>query len=189
MGNAMKRSAYLSAAVLIFVTLSACDSSSVRDASFPNPTAPASPPAPPPPAAQGDITIRSIEPASGARLAVRECEWYSWYVDMCADRAPMTFDVLYRGSVSEAVVTAGFYKNVSRCGIAYSGTPGPSLGGGSESVSFTVSMISLSDEYNRLLCPLPATTTRLVVQLWERGRPAAPLLTKEFVHTYTFSDP
>ena len=32
-------------------------------------------------------------------------------------------------------------------------------------------------------------TTRLVVQLWEVSRPAAPLLTQEFAHRYTFADP
>ena len=101
----------------------------------------------------------------------------------------MTFDVRYGANVSEAVVTAGFYNGAQRCGIAYSIIPGPQLTAGSDAVSFTASIISLSNEDTPLLCPLPATTTRMVVQLWESGRPAIPLLTKEFDHTYTFTQP
>ena len=100
----------------------------------------------------------------------------------------MTFDVQYGAHVSEAVVTVGFYHGSQRCGLAYSAMPGPGLTAGSDAVSFTASTISLSDEDHPLLCPLPATTTRMVVQLWERDRPAVPLLTKEFGHTYTFTE-
>jgi hypothetical protein len=99
----------------------------------------------------------------------------------------MRFDVQYSADVTEALVTASVYNGPQRCGMAFSTVPGPSLTGGSNAISFTVSTISLSDEEHPLLCPLPATTTRLVVQLWERGRPATPLLTKEFDHTYTFT--
>lgn len=36
------------------------------------------------------------------------------------------------------------------------------------------------------LTPLPGATTRMVVQVWgERGRSAAPLLTREFPHFWT----
>ena len=118
-----------------------------------------------------------------------QCQWYPLYVDFCADRSPMTLDVQYGADVSEAVVTASFYNGSQRCGMAYSAMPGPALTARSHAVSFTASTISLSDEDHPLLCPLPATTTRVVVQLWERGRPAVPLLTKEFGHTYTFTQP
>ena len=181
----MKTPAYLAATLVTLFAVSACDGPG-RSVSRTNPvpTAP-SPPAPPEP--QGDITVRSITPESGATLTVRQCEWYPLYEDFCADRSPMKFDVRYGADVSESVVTAGFYNGSQRCGVAYSAMPGPPLTAGSGAVSFTVSTISLSDEDHPLLCPLPATTTRIVVQLWERGRPAVPLLTKEFDHTYTFT--
>ena len=179
----MKTPAYLAAALVTLLAVSACDGPSARN-SVPNP----SPTAPSAPAPQGEITVRSITPGSGATLTVRRCEWYPLYVDFCADRSPMTFDVQYGAHVSEAVVTVGFYNGSQRCGLAYSAMPGPGLTAGSDAVSFTASTISLSDEDHPLLCPLPATTTRMVVQLWERDRPAVPLLTKEFGHTYTFTE-
>jgi hypothetical protein len=179
----VKTPAFVAATLVALVAVNACDDASGRDGSVANPI----PTAPSPPAPQGEITVRSVTPVSGATLTVQRCEWYSWIEDFCADRSPMTFDVRYGADVSEAVVTAGFYSGSQRCGMAYSTIPGPQLTAGSDAVSFTVSTISLSDEDHPLLCPLPATTTRMVVQLWERGRPAAPLLTKEFDHTYTFS--
>ena len=178
----MERPAYLAATLVAILAVNACDDRSVRPVAS-TPTAPSSA------VPRGDITLRSISPASGATLSVRPCEWYSWYVDVCADRSPMTFDVQYPDAVSEAVLTAAFYDGTQRCGIAYSATPGPALMGGSDAVSFTASIISLSDEDHPLLCRLPATTTRMVVELWERGRPATPLLTKVFDHTYTFIQP
>jgi hypothetical protein len=183
-GGTVKTPAYLAATLVALLAVSACDDDpSARNVSSTNPV----PTAPAPPAPVGDITLRSIIPESGATLTVRPCEWYPLYEDFCADRSPMRFDVQYEASVAEAVVTAGFYSGSQRCGIAYSALPGPLLTPGSGAVSFTVSTISVSDEAHPLLCPLPATTTRIVVQLWERGRPAVPLLTKEFDHTYTFT--
>jgi hypothetical protein len=172
----VRRSACFGGTLLAALVLAACDNT--------NATAPTSVPT-----TQGEITIRSIELGSGATLSVRQCEWYTWYVEMCADRSLMTFDVLYPEGVSEAVLTASFYNGSQRCGIAYSPLPGPPLRAGGSAFPMTVSAISLSDEDHRLLCPLPATTTRVVVQLWERNRTAAPLLAKEFAHTYTFVEP
>jgi hypothetical protein len=52
--------------------------------------------------------------------------------------------------------------------------------------TFRVSFLALSSGPG-ILCPLPQTTTRMVVQLWaQRGRTNTSLLTREFAHSYTF---
>ena len=179
----MKTPAYLAAALVTLLAVSACDGPSARN-SVPNP----SPTAPSAPAPQGEITVRSITPGSGATLTVRQCEWYPLYVDFCADRSPMTFDVRSRRPRVGGGGHGWLLQWLAAMRPGVSAMPGPGLTAGSDAVSFTASTISLSDEDHPLLCPLPATTTRMVVQLWERGRPAVPLLTKEFGHTYTFTE-
>ena len=152
----------------------------------PIPTAPS-----PPASQQGEITVRSIVPASGATLTVRPCEFDDGFLAMCADRVPMTFDVQYRANLPNVYITVSFYRGVQRCGYAASNIV--ALTAGAEAVALTVSTIVLSYETGALLCPLPATTTRLVVQFVNRngapGSGATPLLTKEFDHTYTFAQP
>ena len=147
--------------------------------------------APTPPASGGQITVQSIVPASGATLPVDQCQYYPSRLDldfweMCADHLTMSFTVEFQRDVTEAVVTAGFYSGMQRCGLATSQT---ALLPAGTPATFDTHVILLSDESTRLLCPLPAETTQMVVQLWERGRPAIPLLSREFVHTYRFTQP
>lgn len=170
-------------ALVALGTLSGCDGANdSRTASFtaPSPQAPA-----------GQITVQSIAPGSGATLQVGECQYYPSSLDldfweMCADHVNMTFVVEFEGDVTNAVVTAGFYSGTMRCGLATSSTA--SLPAGTPR-AFATHVILLSDESTQLLCPLPAETTRMVVQLWEAARPATPLLSREFVHSYRFTRP
>jgi hypothetical protein len=99
----------------------------------------------------------------------------------------MTVDVEFEQDVSTAVVTAAFYRGATRCGLLYSG-PSPFTAGSRASFELR-GAIELSDEYVQLRCVLPAATTRVVIQLWERSRPATPLLTQEFAHSYTLAGP
>jgi hypothetical protein len=163
---------------LMLSMVAACDSRTVSPSSVPTP------------APTSKITVRSIAPASGATLPVRECPYYPSslnlnFWEMCADQLQMSFDVEFERDVTNAVVTAGFYSGAQRCGLATSQSA--PLQAGSRA-SFETKVILLSDEVNRLLCALPAETTRMVVQLWERDRPATPLLTEEFSHTYRFAE-
>lgn len=172
--------ARLSLALVALGGLAACDGRNVSPS--PIPAAPAPP---------GQITVRSIAPASGATLAVRECPYYPSsfnlnFWEMCADPVLMIFDVEFEREVTNAVVTAGFYSGSQRCGFAASQTAPLKTG---SRASFDAQVILMSDEVNRLLCTLPAETTRMVVQLWERERPATPLLTEEFPHSYRFAEP
>jgi hypothetical protein len=129
-----------------------------------------------------------MAPGSGALLSVRDCPYYPSnlhvdFWDQCSESVRVAFDVEFGRDVSNAVVTAGFYSGSQRCGLATSQPV--KLSAGSHG-SFEAGVILLSDEVVRLLCPLPAQTTRMVVQLWEADHPASPLLTQEFPHYYTF---
>jgi hypothetical protein len=88
--------------------------------------------------------------------------------------------------VSNAVVTAGFYSKSVRCGLSTS--PVAPITAGTRT-SFVVSGINLSDESTVSRCTLPTETTQLVVQVWQRDRPASPLLSQEFAQAYTFTEP
>lgn len=185
----MRTIAYLAGALATLLTLNACDLR--RDGgnvpSIPTaPTAPLSPTVPSPAVPQGEITVRSITPASPATLIVRECTYLNGYKEMCSSQFQMAVDVQFENEVSNAVISAAFYTGSKLCGIA-SSSPQPLAAVGR--TTFSVAGISFSDDYTRLLCSLPVLTTRMVVQLWEVGRPAVPLLTQEFVNTYTFGEP
>ena len=183
----MKPAARLVMTLLTLTPLAACDDGRSRPIpGSPLPSAPSLPT--PPPASMSQITIRSIAPGSGATLTVRECpfSFTSNFKDLCAERLQMTVDVEFGSSVSNAVVTASFYSGTTRCGIAYSGSA--PFAAGSRAFEL-LGTIALSDEYLQLHCPLPAQTTRMVIQLWERSTPAGPLLIREFAHNYTFAEP
>jgi hypothetical protein len=170
-------------ALVALGTLAGCDGGNVSRSPIstaPSPQAPA-----------GQITVQSVIPASGATLPVEECQYYPSRLDltfweMCADHVTMTFTAVFERDVTNAVVTAGFYSGTQRCGLATSQTAPLSA---DTRGAFGAHVILLSDESTQLLCPLPAETTRMVVQLWEREHPATPLLSQELVHSYRFTRP
>jgi len=126
---------------------------------------------------------------SGATLTVRECptSFTDSFKDLCSEPTHITVDIQFERDVSTAVVTAAFYSGTKTCGVAYSG-PSPFAAGSRASFELR-GAIELSDESVQLHCRLPAETTRMVIQLWERSRPATPLLTQDFAHSYTFAAP
>jgi hypothetical protein len=182
----MKKPAAVLANMLVAVAaLSACGGRTESPARIDLPTAPSSPQ----PSAAGQIALRSIAPASGATLTVDDCPVSSTdrFKDQCSGPTQITVDVQYERDVSNAVVTASFYSGTRRCGLTYSESA-PFAAGARASFELQ-GAIELSDEYVQLHCVPPAETTRLVIQLWDAGRPATPLLTQEFAHRYTFVDP
>jgi hypothetical protein len=179
------------AALGLSILMSACNGQTGGGGNVsPTPTTPTTllPPTNPSPAApRGEITVRSQTPASPASLIVRECTYpNTTYTEMCSTQLKVAFDVQFQNEISNAVLTASFYAGSQQCGFAGSASR-PFAAGGRE--TFTMSEISFSDDATRLLCPLPAVTMRMVVQLWEVSRPSEALLTQEFVNTYTFVEP
>ena len=107
----MKRAALVASSLVAVATLAACGGGG----GMPSPTTPTTPTAPAsqPRSVQGNITLRTIAPSSGATLPVRECynsSYNAGFKDLCADLLQMTVDVELANSVSNAVVTARFYR-------------------------------------------------------------------------------
>jgi hypothetical protein len=147
------------------------------------PTVPSAPTAPAPVVRQGQITVPSAQPESGATLRAEPCDG-----GYCIHNVRFTFDVQLNQDVAEPWVTVSLYNGSQRC--AGSGYPNifqtiePLRA--NTATTFRVSFLALSD-HNGTLCGLPQTTTRMVVELWDqRGRSSAALLTREFAHSYTF---
>ena len=104
----------------------------------------------------------------------------------CADAWQGAFDVLVDREMTHAVLTVGFYDGGTICGYA-AGTMEIVPAG--ERVTFTARRIFLSDEFGTFTppCSLPATTTRLVAELWSDSSSWANTLTREFDGiTYSF---
>jgi hypothetical protein len=98
--------------------------------------------------------------------------------------AHLAASVEFEQTVSDAVVTASFYRGTERCGVAHSGQ---AVLAADTPATFAATTISFSDEYVALHCaPLPTETNRVVLQLWSAAKPATPLLTREFSYSYTF---
>jgi hypothetical protein len=172
--------------LLLAAALSGCGNP--LSTSVTNPTAPSVVPtvAPTPtPTVRVSIAVRSLTPPPGATLFVRQCPLYYGQTGNCSD-AKVAVEVASEQSVGDAVVTVSYYRNAERCGIAYAG---PTVLPATTLTAFTATLIELSDESVALHCaPLPATTNRLVVQVWSAKQPSTPLLTQEFAHDYTFAN-
>jgi hypothetical protein len=183
----MQRAPRLLMGLTLLVILSACNGSGPVTPTAPSPsqTAPSpAPPTPPPPSAlSGDITIGSISPGSGATLAVHDCRAGS-FTRICTDEWRGTFDVVLDREMPYPVLTVTFYDGPTPCGYA-AGTREVVTAG--SRVSFSMSPIYLSDEFGTFVqpCRLPATTTRIVAELWSDADGNGTLI-QEFANTYTF---
>lgn len=144
------------------------------------------------PALAGDITVTSITPA-GTSLAVEACNPLAAVQGgLCSASWRATFDVTSPRDVADALLSVSFFAGGVDCGETYS--PRQSVFAGKR-VTFAVNnRISLtyllddptSDENIFVLpCPLPTTTTRLLVRLWEGG--STPVVTKRFDYEYSFA--
>ena len=186
-----KRGLLVPAGLLSLALATACG-----DGGPATPTAPsepssttAVPPKPPPQgtatpfAAGGSITMVSSSPASGASLAVAECRFGS-VTRRCADGWQGSFDVSLSRQMDWPVLTVAFFDGEVLCGYAADAQQRLPAG---QTVTFRPTWISLSDEFGTFSspCPLPATTTRIVVTLWSDADWTTPL-TQEFAAHYTF---
>ena len=149
------------------LTLAGCDERSI---SAPVPgTMPA-------PADPGQLTVVQLTPLAGAITCIRGANWCN---------TMLVVDVLLDQDVAEPWVTASFYNGSRRCG-------GTAPVRDSESIDplrantvtrLTTVHATLAAAQDGTFC---TATTRMVVQVWgERGRSAAPLLTREFPHIWT----
>jgi len=181
----MKYARYLAIAFMALTSVTGCE-----DTDRPlTPTQP-SPPAPAPgptSTINGEITITSISPATGATVPVHACAPGS--TRFCADQPRMTLDVVVDQDIPNAVLTVSF----ERCAIAR--TPVTALSAGRR-ISMSTSVLDLSDDGPlhdgvgaALFCAFPAVTTTMTVSLWRSGEPARALLTREFANGYTFAMP
>jgi hypothetical protein len=172
--------------VVVLLSGAGCD----HDTTSTLPTSPITPVAPAPVIPQGQITVLSVQPESGATLTAEPCDG-GFCIGDHTTHFRLTFDVQLDQDVTEPWVTVSFFSGLQRC--AGSGYPNvfqtlePLRA--KTATTFSVSFLGLSDQ-NGTLCRLPQTTTRMVVELWaQRGRSSPALLTREFAHTYTFALP
>lgn len=147
------------------LTLAACDQRSI---SAPLQTAPA-----------GQITVAQVTPLAGAGYAITCIRDGNW--------CPMglVVDVQLEQDVAEPWITASFYNGSQRCGGTLAVRDSESIDPlrANTVTRFTTGPATLAADQNGAFC---TATTRMIVQLWgERGRSAAPLLTREFAHSWT----
>jgi len=141
----------------------------------------------------------TVTPPSGAVLTVRDCGPSRSGIPgshLCSDDWRGTFDLVLGRHLSEVVMTVTFEGTAGRCGIIY--VPGLTFAADREQRVSTASALFATHETegpgdSAIVqdCRFPATTTRLVVQLWDPGggvgSAAMPLLRREFEYIYTFT--
>jgi hypothetical protein len=146
----------------------------------------------------GNIIVRSVTPASGSTVRVRDCGAFPTARDgnraahsmyICSDEPGVTVEVLVDQDISDAIVTVDFANETGACGRA---TTRPlTLTGGSRTVvttsRFNMYTTTPYMEKEYITCALPTVTTQAVVGL---RRPASetPLLAPvESAHQVTFT--
>jgi hypothetical protein len=183
-GVTVKTAALLATSLVTLSAFSACEGRSGSS----SPVAPSPAPVVPSPVSspRGQVFIRSATPEPGGTLLVRDCtydvEESGPKYQMCAP-ALMIFDVAFDSEIAHAAASANFYRGSQLCA---SGAAFPYLGEpftAGTRASFRVNIITIVPIGKPIACPLPAETTRMVVELAD-GK--GPLLTQEFAHTYAF---
>jgi len=176
------KSVQMAAALVVVAVLGACGGSGGTIPSVTGPTAQPVVPVVP----RGQIAITAVAPPSGATLTFRDCRLpESGFSDVCTRDWELAADVQFNRDI-DGLLVATFYAGSRLCGFALS--PPMPLADDSRR-SFTMSYVTLSDEINPTMCPLPVTITRVVLGFYEQGRPAQALLTEELDASYIFSMP
>jgi hypothetical protein len=181
---------------ILIVTLStiaaACESGDQRG--DPRITAP-SPVSPP--MRTGQISLRSIRPASGATLSMQDCTYEPETsfdnTQICTGESKIAVDMEFDGDLTASVI-AYFYRGSQVCARSerlFQGSRG----------SVELNIISLTDTArpdevlttNANRCPLPIVTTQVVLKVLERSElhlmNPLRLTSQPFAHTYTFDVP
>jgi hypothetical protein len=186
----MQRTWHLTTGLIFLVTFSACGGTGGVTPIGPSAAGP--PPTPPSPVTQGQghgtITIREFSPRSGATLAVHDGCGSGRVTHRCADNWRGTLDVVVDREMTYPVLVVRFYDGARLCGY---GANTRNVVPADTSVSFDVSLIWLSDEFGTFTqpCQLPATTTRMVAELWSDSSSWSNTLIQELpAATYTFAE-
>jgi len=174
----------------------ACDSRPSLPAGLAGVTPTTPSPTPAPISVGGTVTIRSISPEPGAIVRVRTCPPgpLATLATLCTDEVNAVIDVRIDVDLAAAAIVVAFADGPRRCGQAEFGARALTAG-----VTSTVALatVYLSRELSEGAgspvqlaqpCELPATTSRVVVQIWGPQNPVTPVLTREFAQTYTFTD-
>jgi hypothetical protein len=175
MSASLRFNALVMAASLL--TLGACDG---RSSSLPTgPQAVVTTPSVP----QGQITVVSLQPDNAATLKAVRCEPAEPIY--CNRDAQLKFNVQLNQDVAAVALSTDFYNGSQQC--ASGGTQPQSIRANAVA-AFTVDLITFTDINDGFLCPLPQSTTRMVVELRmiAPGCPGCLLLTREFTLLYTF---
>lgn len=188
--------------LVALVAFCGCDG---RPDTIPIPTGPSAP-APLPPVAptppgfgslRATVTMTAITPAPGATVFVRDCPPgpAGTFTTLCTDQLKATFSVFLDGEAPDSTLRVVFSDGTRQCGSSWLPRT-PLVAGTSMTISTTTVFLSseLSEgegSPSQLVqpCNLPVTTSRIVLQLWQRGNALAPLVAQEFAGTYTFVRP
>jgi len=151
-----------------------------------NPTATPVPPA----TAIGNIRFAAVTHDSGGALRVQDCAAFSPISanHLCNEEWHAAFDVTSTVDLMNGALSVYFEHAGMRCGEVWASSQ--SFAAGRERLVGTSNPVFVTRQLEsgivELPCPLPVTTDRLVVQLWDPRRPVAPLLRREFDYVFTF---
>jgi hypothetical protein len=166
--------ARLVASSTLSIVLSSCDSPS-------SPSSTRSPASSP----QGQLTLRSITPASGAVLAFRECGFDGLEV-MCNDEPRASVDVEIHQDVVDPALDLAFHSVSTKCGSLESRREiARPLQAGRHSFDFAGAFLYATGRTAAPDCPLPSDTTHLVLTLWEVGSGrGTPVMVQHIAYRY-----
>lgn len=158
----MRRTVLLSAALLITVSCGEAPAAPTND----NPQRPGP-----------EIVVSEITPGSGATLAFGGCG----IGGLCTEQLQTTFDVLVFGDMPEAIVVVSLRQGSTPCAMAHVAT---ALSAGARTPFKMSSVFMVHDEEGQLLCPMPADTTSLAIEVYFRYSPAHPVLSRVIPNSY-----
>jgi hypothetical protein len=136
------------------------------------------------PGAGQDLRLVSAVPGDGATLVVRDCP-NPFSVPLCTFDLVLTVEARYDRPLAVASAYVEFYTSDGRrCAAGNSPEAALPVNSGR---AFQISTTYLSFPPNQpLLCPLPVTTSRVVLLLVDTSGPPVRILRRELAGTYTF---
>jgi hypothetical protein len=152
---------------------------------------------PPPSIGHGTIAIRSISPAPGTAIPMETCPPgpSAMFTTLCTNAVHASIDVQADFDLAAASISIGFSDGARSCGVAWI-TRQPLAAGVTTSIDLPTVFLSkeLSEGAGSIPqlvqpCQLPATTSRIVVQVWRLENAVTPVLAREFDRAYIFVEP
>ena len=193
------RSAIYLVAIGALVASSACGHSPTGPSiSAPMTPVTSVPESPEPVNVTGSIIVRSVTPASGSTVRVRDCGTSgqmrdgsrpAHFLNICSDEPGVTVEVAVDHDISDAIVTVEFADGDRTCGRAKT-EPFTLTGGRSAVVTtsrFNMYTTTPYLEMEYVSCGMPASTTQMIVGLRRASNPALLLPPEELAHQVTFT--